>query len=206
MTNSPPSMDALLSGERQGYSGLTASIRPSTPTTRQRWPLVDARRRRRCARSTIEPRTSTRPTAPGAIALLRHGQLADQRIDVGGGGRLQRGPAGGRGTAAGSRVTARVNSSHCAQRCLRQAEPRQDADGQRAEAEEHDEEAARRGQFSDHQHQAAGEPHPPFHARDYSELQLSRDRSVRSFDSCPSFSSPMTMASPPKEFTRSPTR
>ncbi len=43
------------------------------------------------------------------------------------------------------------------------AEQREHPDGQRADAEEDDEETAWRGEFSHDQHETGSEPHPPFH-------------------------------------------
>ena len=158
--------------EQSAFHALLTQVertrrRPSTPVTRQRCPGSIGSRAIRCAPFHIVPRSSTRPTSPGANPLARHGQLADQRIDVA--GRML--DAVLQAAAKEQQIhdrRRRVKISHCTQ-ARRRGRAGEHADGERAEAEEHHEEPAGRDQLDDQQHQPARQPHPPFHrARDYS--------------------------------------
>ena len=73
-----------------------------------------------------------------------------------------------------------MNSSSCSAEVLDDAEAREHADRQRADAEEDDEEAAGRGEFSHDQRQTAGKPQPPVpYARDYMRIRLRSVQAVQ---------------------------
>ena len=191
----PPSM-ALLVGHGQSasglrrcfYSGTTASVRPSTAATRARCPgsIVTSLVLRALH---VEPRTSTRPTTPGdnrswtsrARRPANRHSMTEGRLHA----RLQPSAQERQGRDGEHAEEQELDR----QRNVTTPSKASSPDGQRADAEEDDDETAWRGEFSHDQHETGGEPHPPFHGADYRWRRFRRFRAVPSADkiesSCP---------------------
>ena len=146
------------------HSGRTRSMSPSTRSTAAALARAAACRRPACRTDHAVPRSSALPTAPGGRSSSSDRDVADQRVD--------RGRAPSRCSRSSSRrrnSTSEPTDSDREQQPLhpggaRQPERAEQPDQHGGNAEEEDEEAARRQHLEPEQHEAHQHPQPPRHA------------------------------------------